>query len=130
MTKIRCQMCGGENLHTEGDITIICDDCGNKSYIIPEVSIENMDNPVDGDVVTIQYNRRKTGCPRRGICLNDTMNPGEEPCQICNVVRKNFNEITNQMVELFEQREEYLREHPELESIAQEMEGNSEETWS
>lgn len=73
MTKIRCQKCGGENLHTDGATLIVCDDCGNKTYMIPEVAVTNIDNPINSDIVTISYNRRQTDCPRQAICLNDKM---------------------------------------------------------
>lgn len=114
MTKIRCQICGGENLHSESAIKIVCDDCGNQSYIIPEEAIVSIDNPLDGDIVAIRYNRNNVDCPRKSICLNDTMCPGSEPCKTCKVVRNIYNNINEQLVDLYEHRVEYLRNHPEL----------------
>lgn len=115
MAKIRCQKCGGENLHSEGAMLIVCNDCGNKTYIIPEEAVTEVDSPINSDIVTIRYNRRQTDCPRRSVCVNDTMHPGEQPCKVCNVVRHQYQMMTQSMNDTYNKREEYLKNHPELE---------------
>jgi len=114
MTKIRCQKCGGENLHSEGAMLIICNDCGNKTYVIPEVAVTEIDSPINSDIVTIRYNRRQTDCPRQSICVNDRMEQGAEPCKICNVVRHQYQLMSQEMVNTFEKRQAFLEAHPEL----------------
>ena len=117
MTKIRCQVCGGENLHSESATKIVCEDCGNLSYVIPSEAVVSLDNPLDENIVTIRFDRTKTDCPRRSICLNDIAGPNGEQCQVCNVVKHNYDNINRQLVELYELRNAFLESHPELEDF-------------
>ena len=92
MTKVRCQVCGGERLHMEDAITCVCDDCGNRSIVIPMSTVERIDNPMTSSSVGIWFDSAKVDTPRKSICLNDTMNPGCEPCKVCKVVMHRMQE--------------------------------------
>ena len=118
MAKIRCQICGGENLHMEGSVLVVCDDCGNKSYVIPEKAITQINNPVESDIVTISYDRRETDCPRKSFCVNDRMSPNNEPCRVCKVVKHKLDEMDQELIDTYEKRNAFIQAHPELEAEA------------
>ncbi len=123
MTKIRCQICGGENLHAENGTLVVCDDCGNRTYLIPEKSILRVDEEEDCDLVSVHFDKSKTECPRQSFCLNDTMDPGGQPCKVCNLVKKRFSELTSDLVSKFDERQDFIQAHPELEDdVRDEME--------
>ncbi len=131
MTKIRCQICGGERLHTEGSLYVVCDDCNNRSIVIPESAIINIDNLVDNNIVTLKFDRRKTDFPRKTFCLNDRMDTCDEPCKVCKVVNKRYNVLTNQVVNAYDKREQYIKDHPEIKEMIKDVEHSDKpiETW-
>lgn len=117
MTKIRCQVCGGEELHTEGPTMVVCDCCGAKTFMIPECSVVRVDNPISGNLVTIEYDRNLTEQPRKGLCLNDKMFPDAEPCKVCKVVQHKLDILNRELISANERRELYLAQHPELQEL-------------
>ena len=112
MTKIRCQICGGENLHSENAISVVCDDCGNRSLVIPESAI--LDQFEFDNVVSLHFDKNQTDCPRKSFCLNDKMEIDSDPCKVCNVIQNKFNNLTGDIVRLYEEREQFLKQHPEV----------------
>ncbi len=113
MTKIRCQVCGSEELHSEGPVLVVCDRCGNRSYVIPEVAVVRTGETENGELF-LRYKKEMTDCPRKSFCLNDTMFQGGEPCRICKVLKYRYETFTRGMAENFEKRQELLEKHPEL----------------